>query len=296
MKKNDLKICFLVLCHKNEEQLRELIGVLDSKNTFFYIHIDKSSDMNFSIQKENVIVLPFEDRVSVKWGDRSMVDATMHLMEAALQGEFDYYYLISGQDFPIKPLAQLEEFLGQNNGKDFVHFYTNNQLNDPEYRRYSKRNDLYYPPIILKNTFVSKVLKKAYIIITGGPRNTIVKRKHKSYKHFYYGSQWWCLTKESVRKVYVELSKNDWIYDDLYQTNCPDECFVQTILYNDVGHREMLESNLTYFDFTNQKRSPNVLDERWYDTLRNSNKFLARKFERGKSDKLIELIKNNLLK
>ena len=102
-----MKIAYLIQCHKSAEQINELIKRLSADteeyNTDFYIHVDAKSDIcDKIITAENIILL--KKRVNVKWGHISQVEATLELMSTAVNANkgYDYLWLISGQDYPIK--------------------------------------------------------------------------------------------------------------------------------------------------------------------------------------------------
>ena len=52
-----------------------------------YLHIDKKADFTDKIiHRENVFVLPDEQRVSVEWAQISQVTATLNLLNTAVAG------------------------------------------------------------------------------------------------------------------------------------------------------------------------------------------------------------------
>lgn len=111
-----MKIAVLCQCHKNAAQVNRLINALQYGDVFdFYIHVDKKSSIDKSIAcSNNVVVLPDDKRVNVLWGDITQVEATLSLIRATYGKHYDYYWLISGQDFPIKSPEYIVEYLSQN--------------------------------------------------------------------------------------------------------------------------------------------------------------------------------------
>lgn len=98
-----MKIAILILCHKNPKQINLLLDKLNHQDIDCYIHIDKKADFANKITKRsNIVLLPDEKRVSVEWAQISMVTATINLVEEAHRhGKYDYYWLTSGQDWPL---------------------------------------------------------------------------------------------------------------------------------------------------------------------------------------------------
>lgn len=92
-----MRVCYLILCHKNQWQVQLLINQLDDKDVFFGVHVDKKSKITIP-QKSNIFFVNDESRIDIKWGDMGMVTATLRLIKVALDhGLFDYVALLSGQ-------------------------------------------------------------------------------------------------------------------------------------------------------------------------------------------------------
>lgn len=108
-----MKIAILILCHKNPKQINLLLDKLNHQDIDCYIHIDKKADFANKITKRsNIVLLPDEKRVSVEWAQISMVTATINLVEEAHRhGKYDYYWLISGQDWPLRSADKIVKFL-----------------------------------------------------------------------------------------------------------------------------------------------------------------------------------------
>ena len=115
---------YLILAHRNPEQLCQMIKALDDGNSKFFIHLDaKTSIEPFAAQLQggHIVFIPRRERCV--WGGFSIVIATIYLMEAAAQANSKgFFILMSGQDYPIKPIAELDAFLQENKEYDFVSF------------------------------------------------------------------------------------------------------------------------------------------------------------------------------
>ena len=75
---------YLILAHKNPEQLCRMVKTLDDGNSKFFIHLDaKKSIEPFAtlLQGKNIVFIPKRERCV--WGGFSIVVATIYLMEAA---------------------------------------------------------------------------------------------------------------------------------------------------------------------------------------------------------------------
>ena len=127
-----MKIAFLILCHKNPVQINYLIDTLDDKDVDFYLHIDKKSNIINEIKKkDNIYFLDKSKRLDIKWGQSQMIHATVNLIECALNNniKYDYFWFLSGQDFPIKSISYIKDFLEKNKERNYIEIMSkNNQL------------------------------------------------------------------------------------------------------------------------------------------------------------------------
>ena len=127
-----MKIAILIQCHKNPKQINLLLERLNHPDIDCYLHIDKKADFTDKIiHRENVFVLPDEQRVSVEWAQISQVTATLNLLNTAvagIRGGYDYYWLISGQDWPLRSVEEIVEFFMQHNGENFIQYWSSKNL------------------------------------------------------------------------------------------------------------------------------------------------------------------------
>ena len=285
-----MKIAYLVLCHKNQEQVTKLIETLSDDNIDFFIHIDKKA-IDFTLEKRNNIhILPFEKRIDVQWATKSMIDATIELIHFMLEYEkkYDYVFLISGQDFPIKTNAEIQKYLTENFGFNFIEILPHtNKL----WKRYKKRNDLYYPRWMQKPSKIIKVVKKIYIYLSGGYNRTfrLFIRKNNVGINYEFGSQWWCLTYECLLWIINYIDSHRSVLDFFNNALTPDECLFQTVFmcspYNKYQH-----DKLTYIEWDKNKNHPRIFTKNDYELLRTSNYLFARKFDSNIDKTIIILL------
>ena len=72
-----MKIVYLILGHKNPNQVYDLMEKLDHRNVSFIVHIDKKSKELWGCPfRDNVI---FIDKTDCQWAHISLVEATLNI-------------------------------------------------------------------------------------------------------------------------------------------------------------------------------------------------------------------------
>ena len=279
MNKN-LKVAFLVQCHKNPNQVNHLVdSLLKVTNIDVFIHVDQKSEKIRSQIKSNsfVHILPKKKCVNVKWGEISQCIATLNLIEEALKyDKFDFYILISGQDYLIKKVDTLIDFLYEHKNEGFMEFVPEE---NEGYYHFDKRNDLYYPAWMINKKFYVRVLRKLYVTFTGIHKTLKIFSRKRYFDHMYYGSSWWCLPEDSIKVIFQYCQEHPKLLEYFKHSICPDESLFQTLIKN-LCSEVVINDNLTYVDWSEGGSSPKNLDFDDLDSiLKMKDKFFARKFD-----------------
>ena len=221
------KIAILILGHKNPNQLSKLVSSLANSHFDFYIHIDKKVDiLPFQKSLENLkdMNISFvKDRIKTYFFDFSLVEATCKCAAMAYKsGNYKYYILLSGQDYPIKskdyiygyliknyPMCWIDmygvdeaAFHGVNWVKNIGYFYTSQHLrkiilnivgNKFYFSKYGKLVKLF-----------AVIYDRIMTLIKGAPRDWL-----KSTQYTYSaGSHFWILP-----DIAIEHILNNYFYD-----------------------------------------------------------------------------------
>lgn len=225
------KHAYLIIAHNDFAILESLLSMLDDVRNDIYIHIDlKANDLyqracNVQMQSANLFVL--KNRIKAYWGDISLIDVEYLLFETAFNNHtYAYYHLLSGVDLPLKNQEYIHNFFTKNHGKEFVEFW-----NEEHHIRDLKRKvSRYY--FLLKYYKNKKHLLHA---ATSFLRNSalaiqkILRLRRINNYNFKKGSQWISITHAFCDHIIKHKTS---IKQRLRFTLCPDEIFIQTLLWN----------------------------------------------------------------
>lgn len=293
------KQAILIQCHKNPEQVNMLLDALQHPDVDIFVHVDKKSDIGSQLKTSSQIhILPDKYRVDVQWATFSQVRATLNLLRyASHHGEYEHYWLCSGQDYPIQPIDDIVQFLHSKPDTNFIQIWdSKNSIGGGTENNLDKRTAIYFPTFVLGNSTAKRIAKRVIVELTGGWNRTfsIFRRKAPDNVKFYSGSSWICLSGELEGWIENYLKAHPEYARFYRNVNCPDENFFQTLLMNS-PYKYKREDYLHYVDWSKGGNSPKTLTIDDYEKISGSDKLMARKFDANGDKEVMYRIKNELL-
>lgn len=286
-----MKIAVLIQCHKNPRQINLLLNRLDHPDIDCYLHVDRKANfVNEIIKGEHIYMLPDEKRVSVEWAQISQVTASMNLLEAAYKmGEYDFYWLISGQDWPLRSADEIIKFFSSNIDKNYVYYWDSKNYGTHKQNNLDKRNQIYFPINIIGRKPWQKIIKRGWVEITGGYNRTwkVFLRKQLNVK-YYFGSSWWALNRKTVEWILRYLKDHEAYYKFYENTVCPDESFFQTLVMMSPYADENTDY-LTYLHFQAGANSPDILRKKDMKAAKESKYLIMRKVDMDEDDAFLSV-------
>jgi hypothetical protein len=285
------------------------------------VHIDKrTNNKNYQQIVHDIGHIPnvfFLKRYKCYWGDFSLVAATIEGFKEIFirKISFDWIIFLSGQDYPIKSNDKIEEFLCNNRGKSFVNYFPlpqpehitpkwpNGGFNRINYWHFCIFNQRFVFPgkrglNVYYSSFVKRNIKNRVVsllwlaLVFWFP----IKRKFpKDFKPF-AGSQFWGLSKECAEYVYNFICQNPAFVNFFKYIDIPDEMFFQTIILNSAFKDSVINDSLRYMDWENPNPIlPAILEKTDFETLLQSSKLFARKFDMYRDSEILNMIDENVL-
>ncbi len=281
-----MKIAYLFLLHEKPEMAACAISKLQSPQVDIFIHVDAKKDIEDfkgTIQSD---VIFMDQRISVNHGGFSQIKSMLAILEfAAAQGDYDVYQFMSGRDYPLHSIETILKFHEERPNTDFMNSY---ELSDGS----SFSFNLYHYHFV---DLLAKLPKRSRHYVT---RAKQLLNKHAPNRKFikgftaYRGSNWIALSRDTTHKIlsFLKTKQGREYYNFFRFSWGGDEIFFQTLVKN-IGMNK-IEDRSHYVDWTAEREHPSVLDERDWDSLKQTSCRYARKFDIDKSAGLIRLIDN----
>lgn len=275
-----MTIAYLILAHANPKQLYRLVTKLADDDTAIYIHIDAKANLQdflFIAQLPNVFFIA--KREKVYWGAYSIVQATLNGFEEIIASGNAYQYitLLSGQDYPLKSNSAIVNFFKANPDKAFMEFYSINDVWQEAIPRLNKYYLTNYP-------FAGS--NKLEVLIN----KLLPKRQPPANLVFVGRSQWFSITLEQAKYIVTTLITNNKLRRFFKFTWGSDEFVFQTLLYNSPFKSQMVNDNLRYIDWSAGGASPKTFTIADADTLQQTDKLFARKFNEATDVEILNTI------
>lgn len=291
-------IAFLVLAHTDPVQVGRLCRALDYRARIF-VHLDAKADIRpFLAQPLPESVTFIKDRVRVSWAAYSQVEATLRMMRAALDSgrDFSHLVMLSGLDYPVKPLEALHDHLNRHRGHEFIRFVDATRT---DYRVYF---DHYW--FLEANSALPRKLDRAIRHGFGRALRPLLKKPYPaSISKVCWGSAYWALTPECAAYVLDFAARKTDYVRWARSSFAVDEHFFHTI----VGNSEYCAASDGFFPYQGNKTyrmaslhlvhesMRKIYTESDFEELRDSGKFFVRKIMSGQSDRLVERLNAEIL-
>lgn len=286
-----MRHAYLIIAHNEPAVLRTLLTLLDDVANDVFLHIDrKAVVMRSMFEKWNMhqaTLFLLDDPIDVRWGDISQVDVELKLFRTAHEvGGYDYYHLLSGSDLPLRPQQEIKDFFAAHAGKEFVHFWRS-KSHARDLRRKVTRYYLFTQHAKTTRGFKRRVTTPVRNVVLAVQKLTGFRRRQEW--HFCKGSNWVSITADFCDYLLVHAES---IRRRMRYVLCPDEIFLQTVLWNS-PFRERLYSEADDVKHTTQRLidwqrgCPYVWKDDDFEELMSSEALFARKF----SDDTPELLR-----
>lgn len=290
----------LIMMHKNPEQVIRLVRFFPDDRCVCFIHVDKKCKINpdkfqaalSTVNKRCIII---KERISGQLTNWSLAEISLALLKEACRYSaekkivFSYYRLLSGQDYPIRPFAEYEDFLKENYPKEFMgidHYEDGVSHIQDKFGRWrfnGVRN-------VLSQQIKSNILYKMCIFpfylveilwtkIKGTPYDKMCREGYITAG----GPSWWSITDRLANYIVEQTEGKNPIISIIKYTATPEESIIQTLYANAPWYQKGWTFNLTIGNYGVRGEKPTGHTYLWekedIPELIKSRCFFARKFD-----------------
>lgn len=277
-----MRVAYIILAHQLPEQLVRLVQRLHSPRALFLIHINRRSDDTIHRAARSGLAgldnVVFLRRHKLYWGAFGHVSATMEGLDELHRrsAEFDYVALLTGQDYPIKPVATIERTLAESGGRSFMaHDRLPGGWEDGMRR-------------------ITHWHSRRIGVPRGWHLELPLRRELPQGLVPYGGSSYWWLSREAIEYIRGFVVDEPRVYRFFRHVDIPDEILFHTILMNSPLRASIVNDELRHVDWT-RTPMPAIFRADDLETLRRSPKLMARKFDATLDSEIIDLIDRELL-
>jgi len=333
-----MKFAYLINTHKNASHIQRLVDRLNNSNTDFVIHVSKTSEkgfykeLNFRFKSyDNVYFCKREAGIHYGFG---IVQATINGMETLIENgsKFDYFHLLSGQDYPIKTNQEIFDFFENNLGKEYMSYWKHlpkegdaDFENHPwgDHKQLFRLNRFNFPwmgktftiPELQSRRFLDKSLfqtckiffselktykksgkGKEYLWRLIFSRILPEERNYKTDYEFYGGKTWFSFTRELIEYIVSEHNDNNKWKNFFKYSLIPDEMYFHTITMNSKFSENVVNDYLREVEWEGGDGThPIIWTKGDFERLSKTKNFWARKFEDEIDFDILDLIDLKLI-
>ncbi len=289
-----MKIGFVLITHRLDLVRRLTDALTGSPQTAgVAIHHDrKAGPLNIAFTNpESVAVV--ENPVDVRWGDWSQVQAAITGIEL-LQSRFpehDWTVLLSGQDYPTRPLTELADFLAESDADAFIDCSPAIANWSGEEVRYRYGYDYFtvpgWVPFGRLSLFAQRYPRFVSSVNLADGRHCIGIRYRGASLEDLYGGSAWFMTNRRATDTIVQAYHDPAVARRFRRTLLPDEVFFATVIHPS-GHTIDVEPH-RYYRFEEKSAHPEVLTEASLPDIDAGRSFFARKMDPVASASLLNI-------
>jgi hypothetical protein len=243
------QIAYLLLCHKDPEEVISQAARLTSVGDCVAIHFDARSAASDHARirdalADNPRVTFARRRLKCGWGEWSLVAATLEVAKAAIEAfpGASHFYLLSGDCMPIKPAEHIRSWLDEQDA-DFIEsvdFFQSGWI----------KTGIKEERLIYRHWFNERRRKRLFYTSMQLQARLGLARKLPEGLTIRIGSQWWCLRRKTMEAVLAFADGHKDVVRFFSTTWIPDETFFQTLVGHLVPEAQTRSRTLTFLLFT----------------------------------------------
>ncbi len=269
------KIAYILLCHKDPEAIITQAERLTAVGDYMSIHFDARAkpahfDMIHRALKDNPNVVFARKRIKCGWGAWSLVQASIHAVEAAVDAfpRATHFYMLSGDCMAIKSAEYAHEFLDSRD-VDYIESF---DFFESDWIKTGMKEER----LIYRHLFNERTQPGLFYSAFGLQKRLGLTRSIPQDIQVQIGSQWWCLRRRTIEWILDFIKSRRDVVRFFRTTWIPDETFFQTLVRHLVPETEIETRTLTCLMFSDYGMPITFYNDH-YDLLLSQDFLFARK-------------------
>jgi hypothetical protein len=272
-----VKVAYLIRAHHAPNLLERLVRRLAGPEVGVFVHVSRTAEdavyEEMVSRLRDVEALEWLPRRTCRYGGFSLVEATLAGLDRILaRGTPGHTLLLSGQDYPLRPRAEIEAVLKRSGERSFVHHF---RLPAEDWRDENGGLDR------ICQVHFERVRVRTRLLHLPG-----IRRRFPRGYDAYGGSAFWALSAPALEYVHRFVGENPSFVRFFRHVLIPDEIFFQTILLNSALRDSIVNEQLHYVDWSGGGAHPATLRAVDVERALASGKLFARKFDPSDTEAL----------
>lgn len=281
-------IAYLIRAHHRPRQLARLIARLRTPTARFFVHVNARTPEETYAEMRDAVPgasdVRWLPRVRTYYGGFSLVRATLVGVDEILREEPlpGHTVLLSGQDYPLRPAAEIERFFEDRRGLSFLEHF---QL--PVADRWPGENgglDRIRGFYLERFSYRTRLLRVPF-----------VRRRFPAGLTPYGGSAWCALATNALVELGRFAKESPGALAFFRHVKIADEIVVPTILMNSRVRDSVVNEDVHYVHWPGGAH-PETLTRQDLDRLLASGKLFARKFDVDADEEILDLLDREALR
>jgi len=301
-----MSICYFIQNHLGPDQASRLIRTLrrSQPDCFILVAHDPFAGHGSAAELQRALdVDVLEAREPAKRGYLSLLypyfDALEWLADRGI--DYDWIVYLSAQDYPTRPLRDLETLLATSGYDGFLRYWQASVPVNPWGRRRQgliRYHYQYYDaprwtmPALRLFRWTNRVQSLVHVHLVYGPRVGLHRKPSPFDRSLscYAGYQWTTLRRAAAEYVLERVRSDSELMGWFGRTICPCESVVQTLLVNS-GRFNLCNDDLRFADFTGSRNGrPRTLTAEDIPVITGGTYHFARKFDPERDAQVLELL------
>jgi hypothetical protein len=306
------KVCYIIQTYKNPQQIERLIDRITIGNSRAEIIVNHDfSHCNLKLPREKN---GSKIRIFAVKGGRanfSLIQSYLSTVDWLLSNEIEFDWLINltGQDYPILAIAEIEDFLASTSYDAFLEYvevfsdlckWGTRESQSRYCYKYKqliadlsdRQKDLLRPLKVVNYIQPFFRINFAYGLTVGVKTTTPF-----SEDFLCYGGSYFCtLSRQCVEYLDKFTKANPELVNFYRNVSLSSESFLQTILVNSKLFN-ICNDGKRYYDFSKTRHgSPSILTSDCYQSIVNSDDHFARKFDMKIDSNILDLLDEKIVR